>query len=81
MQQADSQLYLVGHLHDSLLLFDWRQVRQRGKIKLQKIAGVMSSSFQAYWNTYAETYALSPSDTMMARVILDPSGGWEVTLK
>jgi predicted MPP superfamily phosphohydrolase len=81
MQQADSQIYLVGHLHDSLLLFDWRQTRAGRRIKLQKIAGVMSSSFQAYWNTYAETYAMSPSDTMMARIILDPDGGWEVTLR
>lgn len=81
MHQADSQLYMVGHLHDVVLLFDWRQQRIDGKIKLQKIAGVMSSSFQGYWNGYAEVFAMSPSDTMMARVILEPSGKWEVTLR
>jgi hypothetical protein len=81
MHQADSQLYLVGHLHDVVILFDWRQARIDGKIKLQKIAGCMSSSFQAFFNSYAETYAMSPSDTMMARCILDRDGHWELTLR
>jgi hypothetical protein len=81
MSQADSQVYLVGHLHDVVLLFDWRQHRAGTKIKLQKVAGIMSSSFLSYWNSYAEVKALSPSDTMMARVILEPDGHWEVTLR
>lgn len=81
MQQADSQLYLCGHLHDVVLLFDWRQIRKGKKIKLQKIAGIMSSSFQGWFNSYAEVSAMSPSDTMMARVILEPTGGWECTLR
>lgn len=81
MHQGDSQLYLVGHLHDVVCLYDWRQQRQDGKIVLKKIAGVMSSSFQDFWNTYAEVSMLSPSDTMMARCILGPKGDWEVTLK
>ncbi len=82
MSQADSQVYLVGHLHDALVLFDWRQSRTPGgRIKLQKIAGIMSSSFLAYWNSYAEVYAMSPSDTMMARVIVERNGHWEVTLR
>ena len=81
MHQGDSQVYLVGHLHDVVLLFDWRQARVGNRIKLQKIAGIMSSSFQSYWNSYAEVFAMSPSDTMMARVILDKDGRWEVTLR
>ena len=81
MGQADSQLYLVGHLHDVVLLFDWRQQRVGGRIKLQKVAGIMSSSFLAYWNSYAEVAALPPSDTMMARAILERNGHWEVTLR
>ncbi|KKK85843.1 hypothetical protein LCGC14_2769170, partial [marine sediment metagenome] len=81
MQQGDSQLYLCGHLHDVVLLFDWRQKRHNGGIKLEKIAGVMSSSFLDYWNTYAEIAGLPPSDTMMARVILEANGHWEVTLR
>jgi predicted MPP superfamily phosphohydrolase len=80
MQQADSHVYLVGHLHDVVLLFDWRQQRVGGRIKLQKIAGIMSSSFLGYWNSYAEVGAMSPSDTMMARILIKREGGWEVTL-
>lgn len=81
MHQADSQLYLVGHLHDSLLLWSWRQKRVNGKIKLQKIAGAMSSSFLGYWNQYSEVAAMSPSDTMMCRTILGREGDWEITMK
>lgn len=81
MHQADSQAYFVGHLHDVVVLFDWRQLRQEGRIRLQKIAGIMSSSFLDYWNSYAEVAALSPSDTMMGRLILDRSGKWELTLR
>lgn len=81
MGQGDSQVYLVGHLHDVVATYDWRQQRKDGKIVLQKIAGVMSSSFQGFWNTYAEVMMMSPSDTMMARIILGPKGDWETTLK
>jgi hypothetical protein len=81
MQQADSHLYMVGHLHDAIVLFDWRQIRAGNHIKLQKIAGVMSTSFLKYWSSYAEVSAMSPSDTMMARVILERNGHWEVTMR
>lgn len=81
MQQGDSQLYLVGHLHDVVVTYDWRQQRENGKIVLKKIAGAMSSSFQDFWNTYAEVMMMSPSDTMMARTVLGPKGDWELTLK
>lgn len=81
MGQADSDVYFVGHLHDALLLFDWRQSRVDGKIKLRKIAGIMSSSFCGYWSSYAEVAAMPPSDTMMGRVILYRDGGWETTMR
>lgn len=82
MNQGDSSLYLVGHLHDVVLLFDWRQHRSEdGDVKLEKIAGVMSSSFQDFWGGYAERAGLSPSSTMMARCILEPTGKWEITLR
>lgn len=81
MAQADSHVYLVGHLHDAMVLFDWRQSRVGRDIKLQKIAGVMSSSFQGYWNSYAEVSALPPSESLMARIIVERNGHWEVTLR
>ena len=82
MGQGDSQLYLVGHLHDVVLTFDWRQSRKAdGNIHLDKIAGVMSSSFQGFWGGYAETAGLNATDTMMARAVLEPTGKWEITLR
>ena len=81
MGQADSQVYLVGHLHDAFVLFDWRHRRKGGRIQTEKIAGIMSSSFLDYWNSYAETAALAPSGPMMGRVILECSGKWEVTMR
>jgi len=81
MAQGVGQLYLVGHLHDVVVLFDWRQVRKGKRIFLEKFAGAMSSSFLDYWNTYAETMGLAPSDTMMARCILEPNGKWELTFR
>lgn len=81
MAQGDSNLYLVGHLHDVVLLFDWRERRHKNRIILEKFAGVMSSSFLEYWGTYAEVAGLAPSDTMMARIILEPNKHWEVTLR
>ena len=83
MLQGDSHLYLVGHLHDCLVLPSWRQVRdtKTNRVKLEKICGAMSSSFLDFWGTYAEVAGLRPSDTMMVRTILEPSGHFEVTLK
>ena len=83
MQTGDSQLYLVGHLHAALMLFDWRTSRKEDKrdVEITKIAGAMSSSFLAYWANYAEVMGLSVSDVMMARTLLDPDGGWELTAR
>ena len=83
MQTGDSQLYLCGHLHDVIVLFDWRQRRVplRNEVVLQKIAGAMSSSFLSFWGTYAEVAGLPATDVMMARTILEPNGHWELTLR
>lgn len=83
MQSGDSQIYLVGHLHDALSKFDWRLIRQPGKnkVKLVKIGGAMSSSFLDYIGSYAEVMGLQPSGLLMARVIAEPSGKWELTLR
>ncbi len=81
MQQADSHLYLVGHLHDCLILPGWRQVRKSNRIHLEKKYGAMSSSFLEFFGTYAEVMGLSPSDCMMARTIIEPDGHFEVTVR
>lgn len=83
MNEGDSQLYLVGHLHDALTKFDWRLLRRPGQnnIQLKKIGGAMSSSFLSHFNTYAEVAGLTPSDVLMARTILESNGCWELTLR
>lgn len=82
MTQGDSQCYWVGHLHDALTLFDWRESRdQKGSIQMEKYCGIMSSSFLRHYGTYAETAGMAPSETLMGRVILEPNGHWEVTLR
>jgi|SRR5579859_291863 len=81
MNQGDSHLYFMGHLHKAMILPDYRQQRAGDRIKLQKLMGVMSSSFQGYWNSYAEVSAMTPFDVMMGRAILEPDGKWEVTIR
>lgn len=81
MGQHGSTLYLMGHLHDAIVLPDWRLERIGNGIRKTKIMGIMSSSFLEYWNSYAETFGMNPSDTMMGRVILYKDGAWEATLR
>jgi len=81
MSQGEAQLYLVGHLHDAMMTFDWRERRKGGRIHLEKFAGVMSSSFLEHYGTYAEVAGMAPSGTLMWRCILEPSGHWELTAR
>lgn len=81
MTQGDSQCYWVGHLHDALMTFDWRERRKNGRIHLEKFAGVMSSSFLEHYGSYAEVAGMAATGTMMWRVILEPNGHWELTAR
>lgn len=81
MAQGEAQLYEVGHLHDAMMTFDWRERRKSGKIFLEKYAGVMSSSFLEHYGTYAEVAGMAPSGTLMWRTILEPDGKWELTAR
>ncbi len=81
MNKFEAQAYFMGHLHDSIILPATRARVIGSKIKFLKVIGVMSSSFQAYWNSYAEESLMSPSSTFMGRAILEPNGHWEVTIR
>lgn len=82
MQQADSDVYWVGHLHDVLMVGDVRETRNsQGGVHLQKYCGVMSSSFLEHWGTYAEVMGLPAGDTQMWRLCLEPNGKWMMTLR
>lgn len=79
MQSADSLLYLVGHLHDAITLWHWRERRtQDNRIHLQKTCGMMSSSFLEYYGSYAERMGLDPTELVISKVVLYPEGQWEV---
>jgi Calcineurin-like phosphoesterase len=81
MQQGNSDLYLVGHLHDVLMVGDVRTRTENGKVVLEKYAGVMSSSFLEHFGTYAEVAGMPAGDCQMWRTILYPNGKWEMTLR
>lgn len=83
MTQGDSQCYWVGHLHDVIMVGDVRERRDPngGGIKAEKFAGVMSSSFLDHWGTYAEVMGMAAGDCQMWRLLLDPGGHWELTLR
>lgn len=79
MKKSDCDLILVGHLHDVLMTFDWRVVRDKNNnITLKKQGGAMSSSFLEFWGTYGEVTGLNPSDVMMACATLFKTGHWRL---
>ena len=81
MVQGEAQCYFVGHLHDAMMTFDWRERRDKGKIRLEKFAGVMSSSFLEHYGTYAEVAGMAATGTMMWRLVLESNGHWELTAR
>jgi hypothetical protein len=82
MTQGDSDVYWVGHLHDTMMIGDVRSARDGKKgIRAEKFAGVMSSSFLEHWGTYAEVAGMPIGDTQMWRLILEPTGHSELTLR
>ncbi len=79
MQTADSRLYFVGHLNDAITLWHWREKRTLdNKIHLEKICGMMSSSFLEYWGSYAERMGLNPTELVISKAVLFPDGRWQV---
>lgn len=81
MTQGEAQCYFVGHLHDAMMTFDWRERRKNGQIQLEKFAGVMSSSFLEHYGTYAEVAGMAATGTMMWRLVLEPNGHWMLTAR
>lgn len=79
--QSDAHISLVGHLHDCLLLPIWKRYRENNQIKLRKTFTAMSSSFLDFFGSYAEVMALMATDMMMVRIVLEPNGKWEVSVR
>jgi hypothetical protein len=83
MEQGDSHMYWVGHLHDVVMLGSQRVKRDPvvGHLEFEKFSGVMSSSFLDHFGTFAEVSGMAPNDLNMWRVVLEPNGKWELTLR
>lgn len=83
MAQGDAQLYLMGHLHQPLMIPAWREVRDtdRQRVRLEKRIGAVGSSFLETFGTYGEVSGYVGHDVMMARALLEPNGKWELTLR
>ena len=83
MHQGDSQIYLMGHLHQPLILPGWKEVRDEKTrtIVLKKCIGAVGSSFLSTWGAYGEVAGYNATDVLMPRIVLEANGHWEMTLK
>lgn len=83
MLQADSQLYLTGHLHQSIIIPESREFRctKTREMKTEKTIGGVSSTFLKHYGTYGESAGYRAGLLMMCRAILEKDGHWQLTLK
>lgn len=79
--EGDSQLYLMGHLHQPMIIPFWKERRGEHGVRAVKTIAALGSSFMETWGSYGEVSGYGPSDVLMPRTVLDKDGGWEVTLR
>lgn len=79
--EGDSQLYLMGHLHQPMIIPFWKERRGENGVKAVKTIAALGSSFMDTWGSYGEVSGYGPNDVLMPRAVLDRDGGWEVTLR
>jgi hypothetical protein len=84
MTQGDCHYYLLGHLHQAMVIPDNRErhdIENRCMVN-EKIIGAMSTSFLDHYGTYGEVAGYkNPGKSLMARCIIERNGKWEVTLR
>lgn len=81
-QDGDSQLYLMGHLHQPLVMPFWKERRGANqKIVMQKCIAALGSSFMDTYNTYAEVAGFGGHDVLMPCAELEPNGKWQMSLR
>jgi hypothetical protein len=78
---GDSQLYLMGHLHQAMVIPFFKERRGEHGIRAVKAVGAMGSSFLELWGGYGEVSGYGPGDVIMPRCVIERDGSWEVTLK
>ena len=83
MSHGDSQLYLMGHVHQPLVMPMWKEARdpKTQRIKAIKCMGAVGSSFMDLWGSYGEIAGYGASDVLMALTRVERGGGWQVQLR
>ena len=83
MSQGDSQLYLTGHLHQSLIIPESREYRDFStrQMRNEKTIGGVSSTFLKHYGTYGEVAGFRAGLLMMCMATLEKSGHWQLTLR
>jgi hypothetical protein len=83
MAHGNAHLYLMGHVHQPLVLPLWKEVADpaRHRVQLRKSIGVVGSSFMETWNSYGEISGYGASDVLMGNARLENTGKWEVSLR
>jgi hypothetical protein len=84
MTQADCHYYLLGHLHQAMVIPDNREHHdlENKCMTNEKIIGAMSTSFLEHYGTYAEIAGYkNPGKSLMAHCIIEKNGHWEVRLR
>jgi hypothetical protein len=79
--EGDSQLYLMGHLHQPMIIPGWKEHRENGRVVARKYIAALGSSFLETWGTYGEVAGYSSHDVLMPRAVLSADGSWELTLR
>ena len=79
--EGDSQLYLMGHLHQPMVIPMWKERRGVNGIRAVKCIAALGSSFLENWGSYAEVAGYAPGDVMMPMCRLFKDGKWEVSLR
>lgn len=80
--EGDSQLYLMGHLHQPMIIPFWKERRgPGGKVETSKCIAALGSSFLETWGTYGEVSGYSSHDVLMPCAQLEPTGKWQLSLR
>lgn len=79
--EGDSQLYLMGHLHQPMIIPFWKERRGKNGVRAVKTVAALGSSFMENWGSYAEVSGYTASDVLMPLTQLDRDGGWQVNLR
>jgi len=78
---GDSQLYLMGHLHQPMVIPFWKERRGLHGVRAVKAIAALGSSFMDTWGSYGEVAGYSAGDVLMPCCRLEKTGGWQVTLR